>query len=202
MDVPGKYQPLAHCFGIRNLQVERAGLILGTTEIQLMHEFDGAGHRRADRRLCLTQGNEGDSEEKYPHCRVSLQALSWWRKLVPGGAEPPLIEVPAGGRVKFYLADSGFAYEYRFQGHRQFPNGDREYLFNPPDRSISVLESHALISNWQQLSARILTDPERVAIATMVLRRIFDEATAPSELPSTTSLNEVVLLEIAGTLDL
>lgn len=202
MDIPGNDEADANGLGIRNFQVQRAGLVFRTAEIELMHQLNGAGHRRTHRPLRVAQRDERESEEQYPHCRDSLQALSWWRNLLPRGAEPPLIEVPTGDRFKSYLAESGFEYQYRFGGRRQLPKGNREYRFCLPDRSVSILEDHSVLADWQQASEHILTDPERLAIATMVLRRTMDEAASPADLPSTTTVDGAVLTEIAEMLDL
>ena len=99
----------------------------------------------------------------------------------------PLHGKPAIRRLKTYSAQSGYVYQYFYEGHRdiQFAgNGAIEYVFSlSSDRKnwnpVSVLLADAAIVEWQQSRQRDLSPTERYAIAKMALFRACDERATP-----------------------
>lgn len=95
--------------------------------------------------------------------------------------------IPALRRMKHYAADSGYAYEYYFEGYRNRPQ-TREFVFSVSgDRKnwnlISILLPDAAIEPWQKRTGRMLADNERYAIAKLSLFAVFDESESPLRLP-------------------
>src|SRR5438132_13472186 len=97
--------------------------------------------------------------------------LDWLRKK----KEVPLTGVPAVRRQKAYSAESGYVYQYFYEGQRP---ADRDgatgiqYVFNvSADRKssvpVSVFVSEAVLSGWQSEHARQLGSTERYAVAKM-----------------------------------
>jgi hypothetical protein len=97
----------------------------------------------------------------------------------------PLTGAPAVRRQKTYSAQSGYVYQYFYQGHRA-SSSERgtEYVFDvSSDRKtslpVSVFVSDAVVENWQNQSGRILSATEQYAIAKMSLFQAFDERQTP-----------------------
>ena len=82
-------------------------------------------------------------------------------------------------RWKTYAAQSGYVYQYVFEGLR----GDEEFVFraiSSPEIEMNleiILEAHALDA-WV-LENRALTEMERYGIAKMALMRALDDDTTP-----------------------
>jgi len=118
----------------------------------------------------------------------------------------PLRGVPPIRRMKNYLAASGYAYEYYFEGYRDTPSA-REYIFSlSGDRKnwlpISVLLPYNAIEPWQRNSGRTLADNERYAIAKLSLFLLFDETESPQQLPPSLAINSAQSAEIINRLGL
>ena len=97
----------------------------------------------------------------------------------------PLSGAPAVRRQKTYSAQSGYVYQYFYEGHRPMaaPRGT-EYVFNvSPDRKsssqVSVFVTDEVMLSWQQESGRTLSATEQYAIAKMALFQAFDERETP-----------------------
>jgi hypothetical protein len=97
----------------------------------------------------------------------------------------PLAGVPAVRRQKTYSAQSGFVYQYFYEGHRP-SSAERgtEYVFDvSSDRKtsspVSVVISDAAVASWQNESGRTLSVTEQYAIAKMALFQAFDERESP-----------------------
>ncbi|HVP48513.1 MAG TPA: hypothetical protein VMT32_18085 [Bryobacteraceae bacterium] len=97
----------------------------------------------------------------------------------------PLSGAPAVRRQKTYSAQSGYVYQYFYEGHRPMaaPRGT-EYVFNvSPDRKsssqVSVFVTDDVMLSWQQESGRTLSATEQYAIAKMALFQAFDERETP-----------------------
>src|ERR1700674_5336219 len=92
-----------------------------------------------------------------------------------------LTGAPAVRRLKTYSAQSGYVYQYFYEGHRSSsPERATEYVFNvSPDRKtsffVSVFVSEGAMESWQDQSGRTLSAAERYAIAKMALFQAFDE---------------------------
>jgi hypothetical protein len=92
--------------------------------------------------------------------------------------------------MKTYSAQSGYVYQYYYEGQRPFHAGpDRgiEFVFSlSHDRkawhSTSVMVSDSAIAVWEQAHARDLSATERYAVAKMALFQAFDERSAPEQM--------------------
>ena len=100
----------------------------------------------------------------------------------------PLTGAPAIRRQKTYSGQSGYVYQYYYEGHRPFKrdrNGGTEYVFNvSADRktsiAVSVLVSEDAVEDWESRHGRPLYASERYAIAKMALFQAFDERPNPA----------------------
>src|SRR6476620_9971078 len=97
----------------------------------------------------------------------------------------PLAGVPTVRRQKTYSAQSGYVYQYFYEGHRP-SSAERgtEYVFDvSSDRKtsspVSVVIRDAAVANWQNESGRTLSATEQYAIAKMALFQAFDERESP-----------------------
>ncbi|MDR3701676.1 MAG: hypothetical protein P4L56_18655 [Candidatus Sulfopaludibacter sp.] len=92
--------------------------------------------------------------------------------------------------MKTYSAQSGYVYQYYYEGQRPFHSGPDhgiEFVFSlSHDRkawhSISVMVSDSAIAVWEQAHARALSATERYALAKMALFQAFDERPAPEQM--------------------
>jgi len=100
----------------------------------------------------------------------------------------PLSGAPAIRRQKTYSGQSGYVYQYYYEGHRPYKrerNHGTEYVFNvSADRktsiAVSVLVSDTALEDWQSRHGRTLYSSERYAIAKMALFQAFDERPDPA----------------------
>jgi hypothetical protein len=106
--------------------------------------------------------------------------FQWLRK-----KNMPLSGAPAVRRQKTYSAQSGYVYQYFYEGQRPLSSQrGTEFVFNvSPDRKsssqVSVFISAEAMQSWQQESGRPLSATERYAIAKMALFQAFDERETP-----------------------
>jgi hypothetical protein len=106
--------------------------------------------------------------------------FGWLRKKTA-----PLTGAPAVRRQKTYSAQSGYVYQYFYEGHRNTsPERGNEYVFNvSSDRKtsfpVSVILGEDAVESWQDQSGRTLSAAERYAIAKMALFQAFDERESP-----------------------
>jgi hypothetical protein len=96
---------------------------------------------------------------------------------------PPLTGAPAVRRLKSYSAQSGYVYQYFYEGQRPIPGGI-EFVFHvSADRktshAASVMLEDAARRAWEHSYARTLSTTERYAIAKMALFQAFDERATP-----------------------
>jgi len=111
--------------------------------------------------------------------------------------------------MKTYSAQSGYVYQYFYEGQRPLRSGSAiiaEYVFSvSADRSrwrrASVLLSAAAVAAWQSRHGRELSSTERYALAKMALFQAFDERPAPAHLGGDVLLREADVEAIAATLD-
>jgi hypothetical protein len=100
----------------------------------------------------------------------------------------PLTGVPAIRRQKTYSGQSGYVYQYYFEGHRPYKrerDNGTEYVFDVSgDRktstAVSVLLSSAALEDWEGKHGRTLHASERYAIAKLALFQAFDERPNPA----------------------
>ena len=106
--------------------------------------------------------------------------FQWLRK-----KSAPLSGAPAVRRQKTYSAQSGYVYQYFYEGQRPMSSQrGTEYVFNvSADRKtssqVSVFISDEAMASWQQESGRTLSATERYAVAKMALFQAFDERETP-----------------------
>ena len=99
-----------------------------------------------------------------------------------------LTGTPVIRRLKTYSAQSGYVYQYYYEGHRPFRSGDEsgtEFVFSiSADRKnwrpTSVLVGDVAMAAWERAHARQLSSTERYAVAKMALFQAFDERATPA----------------------
>ncbi len=106
-----------------------------------------------------------------------------WLRLLRLKRTAPLTGAPPVRRVKSHSAESGYVYQYVYQGRRETP-GAIEYVFSvSADRTrwapVSVFVAQAGIRHWLGAHDRELTGTELYAIAKIALRRAFDSRAEP-----------------------
>ena len=101
-----------------------------------------------------------------------------------------LTGAPPVRRLKTYSAQSGYVYQYYYEGHREYRSADDrgvEFVFTiSSDRKswhpASVLISEPAVRGWEQAHERELTLTERYAIAKLALFQAFDERPDPAQM--------------------
>ena len=99
----------------------------------------------------------------------------------------PLTGAPAVRRMKSYSAQSGYVYQYFYEGQRPFRSSGEsgiEFVFTvSADRKafhpVSVLVSESALLGWEQAHDHALSSTERYAISKMALFQAFDERATP-----------------------
>ena len=111
--------------------------------------------------------------------------FEWLRKK----KEQPLTGAPAVRRQKTYSAESGYVYQYFYEGQRPASRegAGMQYVFNvSSDRKsswpVSVFIDERALESWQTQHGRRLLANERYAIAKMALFQAFDRRGEPSEM--------------------
>jgi len=132
--------------------------------------------------------------------------LEWLRKK----KEAPLTGAPAVRRQKTYSAESGYVYQYFYEGQRPAQRDDAhgaQYVFNvSSDRKssfpVSVFLSDAVLESWQAEHGRQLGSTERYAVAKMALFQAFDRRSAPSDMNEEVRVQPEDVDTILATLDI
>lgn len=122
----------------------------------------------------------------------------------------PLAGAPAVRRLKNYSAQSGYVYQYYYQGNRPFHSGGEtgmEFVFHiSADRKnwrpAAVLLSDGVIRAWEEGHARELSSTERYAIAKLALFQAFDERPTPAQMKDDVRLRRADVEAIVETLGL
>ena len=99
------------------------------------------------------------------------------------GAPPRLRGAPAVRRQKTYSAQTGYVYQYYYEGYRESKRGEArgcEYVFHvSADRKTSfpltVFLPAAAVQGWERGHGRPLSATEQYAAAKMALFQTFDE---------------------------
>ena len=102
----------------------------------------------------------------------------------------PLTGAPAVRRQKTYSAQSGYVYQYVYEGQRPAAlerEKGAEFVFDvSADRKTSfpvcVFMSHAVVAGWETEHERPLTATERYAIAKLAMLQAFDERPDPARM--------------------
>ena len=131
--------------------------------------------------------------------------FDWFRK-----KEAPLSGAPAVRRQKTYSAESGYVYQYFYEGQRPAQRDGKtgvQFVFNvSADRKssfpVSVFVSDDVLESWQQRHDRQLGSTERYAIAKMSLFRAFDQRPAPDAMREEVRVQAEDIESILATLDI
>ena len=113
-------------------------------------------------------------------------------------------------RMKTYSAQSGYVYQYFFDGHRpRTAAGENgvEYVFRiSADRKTwhptGVLVSDQAVAGWESAHDRTLSSTERYAVAKLALFQAFDERPTPAHLKEDVCVRLADLDAIIETLGL
>jgi len=103
---------------------------------------------------------------------------------------PSLRGAPAVRRLKTYSAQSGYVYQYFYEGKRPAGPGESagtEYVFSiSADRKnwhpTAVLVGDAALRAWEQANGRELSSSEHYAVAKIALFQAFDERANPAQM--------------------
>lgn len=131
--------------------------------------------------------------------------MSVWRRFVKRQPVPEFTGAPPVRRIKTYVSQTGYVYQYYFDGSR---NGDtsKEFRFQAAIDAktfapILVLLPDLVILSWQETAARNLTQTELYGVAKRLLFDHLDQV-PPAEIPaSSVTLTGVLLERIATELD-
>jgi hypothetical protein len=128
--------------------------------------------------------------------------LRWLHNALRSKREP-LSGAPVIRRHKTYSADSGYVYQYHYEGSRGIEGG-REYVFMATsgrgrEFAVTVVLYEAALEPWQIRHSRVLTGPERFAIAKLSMKRAFDERDSPNLMrdavePDSTAVEEILTM--------
>ena len=121
----------------------------------------------------------------------------------------PLTGAPAVRRLKSHSAQSGYVYQYYYEGQRTFPGGESglEFVFTiSADRKtwhpVSVLVPQESLLAWEQAHAHPLSSTERYAVAKMALFQAFDERATPDLMKQEVRVRAADVAAIIETLGL
>lgn len=117
-----------------------------------------------------------------------------------------LTGAPAIRRQKTYSADSGYVYQYHYEGSRAIEGG-REYVFmatasRRAEFPVTVALRDSALNSWQRSHGRDLTGPERFAIAKLSMKRAFDERSSPDLMRRAVEPDSALVEEILNALGL
>ncbi|HLK65940.1 MAG TPA: hypothetical protein VKU19_21040 [Bryobacteraceae bacterium] len=122
----------------------------------------------------------------------------------------PLTGAPAVRRMKIYTAQSGYVYQYFYEGHRDYQAGGdhgTEFVFSvSADRKIyqptSVMVSDDAVRSWEASHTRELSSTERYAISKLALFQAFDEREKPADMQGEVRVRTADIDGIVETLGL
>ena len=112
--------------------------------------------------------------------------------------------------MKTYSAQSGYVYQYYYEGYRPFRRAGEnglEFVFTmSADRKswsgARVHVSDEAVALWQRSHARELSNNERYAIAKMALFQAFDDRSNPALMKDPVRVRPADVEAIVETLDL
>jgi hypothetical protein len=131
-----------------------------------------------------------------------------FRKLFSSKQTAPLTGAPAIRRMKTYSAQSGYVYQYFYEGHRPArAEAGTEFVFSlSADRKnwhpVSVVVAESAIVHWEQTHGRDLSGTERYAVAKMALFQAFDERAVPGQMDQQIQVRIADVEAIVEALDL
>ena len=111
--------------------------------------------------------------------------MSWLGRLFKKDKKTPLRGARPIRREKTYSADTGYVYQYFYEGYRELKRSGEsgfEHVFSVTSDRISrfpinIFLTHQVIETWQAGNNRELTATEQYAIVKMTLFAVFDERT-------------------------
>jgi len=112
-----------------------------------------------------------------------------WRIALFSRKPASLTGAPATRRIKHYSAESGYVYEYSYEGHRSWrdalgPGVEFEFRVSAGRGRwlpAAVVVAERALRAWQAAHERALTPTEQYAIAKLALFEAFDRLAQPPE---------------------
>lgn len=109
--------------------------------------------------------------------------MSWLGRLFKKDIKAPLRGARPVRREKTYSADTGYVYQYFYEGYRELKQAGEsgfEHVFSVTSDRISrfpinIFLSHQVIEAWQAGNDRELSATEQYAIVKMTLFALFDD---------------------------
>ena len=131
--------------------------------------------------------------------------FDWLRK-----KEAPLTGAPTVRRQKTHSAESGYVYQYFYEGQRSARRDGSpgvQFVFNVSgDRKssfpVSVFVGDEALQSWEQEHGRQIGSTERYAIAKMSLFQAFDQRPAPDAMNEEVRVQAADVESILATLDI
>jgi hypothetical protein len=131
--------------------------------------------------------------------------FDWFRK-----KEAPLTGAPAVRRQKTHSAESGYVYQYFYEGQRAAARdgaAGTQYVFNvSADRKssfpVSVFVGESALAEWQTEHARKLGSTERYAVAKLALFQAFDQRETPAAMCEEVRVVAADVASFLATLDI
>lgn len=131
--------------------------------------------------------------------------FDWFRK-----KDAPLTGAPTVRRQKTHSAESGYVYQYFYEGHRP---GHRDsvpgtqFVFNvSADRKssfpASVFVPDSVLADWQKAHTRELNSTERYAVAKLALFQAFDQRADPAAMTEEVRVGADDVERFLATLDI
>jgi len=124
--------------------------------------------------------------------------------------ETPLTCAPPVRRLKTYSAQSGYVYQYCYEGQRPFQQGGErgtEFVFSVSAdrkswRGCKVLLPDGAAASWEAAHGRELSSTERYAVAKLALFQAFDERETPALMKAAILVRNADVEAIVETLGL
>jgi len=131
--------------------------------------------------------------------------FDWLRK-----KEAPLTGAPAVRREKTHSAESGYVYQYFYEGQRPGKRDSgpgTQYIFHvSADRRssfpVSVFLAESELEPWQTEHGRKLGSTERYAIAKLALFQAFDQRETPAAMSEEVRVSSEDVAAFLATLDI
>jgi hypothetical protein len=131
--------------------------------------------------------------------------FDWLRK-----KEAPLTGAPTVLRQKTYSAETGYVYQYFYEGQRPAKRDGvtgTQYVFNvSADRKtsfpVSVFVSDSVLEQWEKEHGRPLSSTERYAVAKLALFRAFDQRPSPDAMREEVLVRPPDVADFLATLDI
>jgi len=131
--------------------------------------------------------------------------FDWFRK-----KDAPLTGAPAVRRQKTHSAESGYVYQYFYEGHRPAQRDGEagaQFVFSvSSDRKssfdVSVFLSDAALAAWQRDHGRELISVERYAVAKLALFQAFDQRPDPDAMAAEIRVESGDVETFLATLDI